>query len=265
MQQRWDFGSQSMLQVFSDQLTDWESNAIVSDFVRAKIRDAVADPEVAASLVPDSYPMGTKRLVLDVGYYDVYNQENVDLVDVRKNPIQRITQTGIETRDAAIDLDVIIFALGFEAFTGALDEAHISNDAGVAPSQLWERGPVTHLGLQARGFPNLFFLTGPGSPSVLANMFVGNVHHVDLVGQLLSHMRTKGLTHVEPRPEAQESWGRIQGEAAESLIRRQLNNYMVKVNDDGSRVYIPFGGGLPAYVDHCRAEVESGYRGFALS
>jgi cation diffusion facilitator CzcD-associated flavoprotein CzcO len=265
MQQRWDFGSQSMLQVFTDQPTDWDANAIVSEFVRDKIRDTVDDPKTRASLVPDSYPMGTKRLILDTGYYEAYNQHNVDLVDLRQNPVRRITPTGVETRDTAVDLDVIIFALGFEAFTGALDDADITNENGVSPSQLWARGPVTRLGLQTRGFPNLFFLTGPGSPSVLANMFVGNVYHVDMVGHLLSHMRSKGLTHVEPRPESQESWTVVQAAAAENLIRRQIDNYMVKVNDDGSRVYIPYAGGLKEYVDHCRTEATSGYPGFAFA
>lgn len=265
MEQRWAFGSQSLLQVFSDQLTDWESNTVVAEFVRDKIRDAVHDPKSRASLVPDAYPMGTKRLILDTGYYEAYNQDNVSLIDVRKDPIRRITRTGIETRDTSVDLDVIIFAMGFEAFTGALDEANLSNDAGVSPSQLWERGPQTYLGVQSHGFPNLFFLTGPGSPSVLANMFLGNVYHVDLVGGLLAHMRAKGLTYVEPRPESQESWTVIQAATAEKLIRRQVDNYMVKVNDDGSRVYIPYAGGLNRYVAHCQDEADAGYPGFAFA
>jgi cation diffusion facilitator CzcD-associated flavoprotein CzcO len=261
MQQRWDFGSQSMLLVFQDQLTDVDSNAHATEFVQNKIRDKIMDPKLRDSLVPE-YALGTKRLILDTGYYEVFNQDNVSLVDVRENPIQGITPSGIQTRDALIELDVIIFAMGFEAFTGALDDANITNDKGISPSQAWDRGPQTYLGLQTRGFPNMFFLTGPGSPSVLANMFVGNVHHVDLVGDLLMHMRDNNHHRVQPSQESQDQWATLQAAAAENLIRRQANNYMVKVNADDSRVYIPYGGGLDQYVTHCEAETASGYRGF---
>ncbi|MET7397203.1 NAD(P)/FAD-dependent oxidoreductase [Dactylosporangium sp. NPDC005572] len=265
MQQRWDFGSQSMLGVFTDQLTDWTANELVSEFVRDKVRDAVRDPRLRSALVPDSYPMGTKRLILDTGYYEVFGQENVELVNLRQDPLRRITAAGVETHDRHVDLDVIIFAIGFEAFTGALDDADLANDAGIAPTSLWQQGPQTYLGLQTHGFPNLFFLSAPGSTSVLANLYAGNSYQVDWIGELLLHMRSNNRVQVQATPEAQERWGGIQAAAAEHLIRRQVNNYMVRVNDDGSRVYIPYGGGLNSYVAHCVAETASGYRGFAFA
>ncbi len=265
MEQRWDFGSQSMLGVFSDQMVDWDSGNLVTEFVKGKIAEQVDDPAVRASVVPDSYPLGTKRLILDTGYYQALNQPNVDLIDLRTDPLARITSTGIETLDRRVDLDVIIFATGFEAFTGALKEAGIEGPDGRSPVDLWDRGPLTHLGLQTHGFPNLFILCGPGSPSVLNNLYIGNTQQMDFIGGMLTRMRDRGETAVQPTAEAQASWTAILAASAESLIRRQINNYMVKVTDDGQRVYIPFGGGLPAYAAYCDRETAEGYPGFTFA
>lgn len=265
LQQRWDFGSQAMLWAFSDQGTNWDTNALVSQFVRDKVRDRVEDPALRASLVPDQYPIGTKRLILDTGYYEVFAQPNVDLVDLRNDPFVRITAEAIETRHRRVEIDVIVFALGFEAFTGALSELGIGGAEGPSPVDLWSRGPETLLGLQTRGFPNLFMITGPGSPSVDANMFVGNAYHIDWVTRLLEFMRRNGHTRVEPSLAAQARWGRIKDQAAESLIRRQIDNYKVKVNPDGTRIYWTFVGGLNTYVEHCEAEARTGYPGFEFA
>jgi cation diffusion facilitator CzcD-associated flavoprotein CzcO len=262
LEERWASGTQALLGVFADQTTNWDANTVASEFVRDKVRRAVRDPTARDALVPGSYPIGTKRLILDTGYYEVFNQDNVELVDVRRNPIEQIIPTGVRTRERDIDLEVMVFALGFEAFTGALDEANITNGDGVSPSQLWSRGPQTYLGIMTRGFPNLFMMTGPGSPSVLANMMVGSVHHGDFITGLLVHMRARDLVSVEPRAEAQDGWVAHSADAAEHLIRRQVNNYMVHVNDDGSRVFIPYTGGFAEYLRRCAVEVGSDYAGF---
>lgn len=264
MQQRWDFGSQAMVGVFTDQGTDWEVNELVSEFVRNKVRESVKDPEVGSSVVPDAYPLGTKRLILDTGYYEVYEQDNVSLVDLRSDPLVRVTPNGIETRHGNVDLDVIIFAIGFEAFTGGLDALNIRNEAGISPSQAWKNGPQTYLGLLSHGFPNLLMITGPGSPSVLTNMFVGSQHHMDFVADLLSHMRRHDHTRVEPTLAAQDDWVAHSAEMAANLIRLQINQYMVHLNDDGSRVFIPYAGGFQRYNETVQQEVSSGFPGFAF-
>ncbi|MFB4308201.1 flavin-containing monooxygenase [Actinomadura sp. GTD37] len=265
LDERWAFGGQPLLALFTDQGTNLEANRIVGDYVRAKVREVVKDPEVADRVVPDAYPIGTRRLCVDTGYYEIFNQDNVTLVDVRSDPIRRITPGGIETKDASHDLDVIVFALGFEAFTGALDQAGVRNAAGELVSDGWQRGPETYLGLMTAGFPNLFLITGPGSPSVLANMNVHNVQHLDFVGDLIEHARERGADRIEPTRRAQSEWTAHAAEVAGPLIRRQVDNYMVHVNkDDGSRVFLPYGGGFHQYVRRCAEVATTGFRGFDM-
>lgn len=188
LRERWARGGHTMNAVFSDQATDIHANTIVADFVRQNVRDIVKDPAKADILTPRAYPIGTRRLCVDTGYYEAFNQSNVDLIDINHDPIERITTTGIRTREHDLQFDLIVFALGFSAFTGALDEANIRNEHGEKPTDLWSRGPRTLLGLMTRGFPNLFVLTGPGSPSVLANMILDNVQHVDFVADMIREM-----------------------------------------------------------------------------
>ena len=188
--------------------------------------DIVRDPAKAELLTPRAYPIGPRRLCVDTGYYEAFNRSNVDLIDVNHDPIERITHDGIRTRDHDLEFDLIVFALGFSAFTGALDEANIRNEFGERPTDRWERGPRTLLGLMTRGFPNLFLLTGPGSPSVLANMILDNVQHVDFVADLLQHMNERGHTRVEPEDKAQDEWTAHVAEAASQPAptqRRELH------------------------------------------
>ena len=264
LEERWAFGGQALLSLFSDQGVDPEVNELVAEFVRGKVRTIVRDPETAEKLVPNSYPIGVRRLCIDTGYYETFNRENVSLVDIKADPIERINRTGIRlTSGTEIELDVIVFALGFEAFTGALDNANIRNEHGLQPSDNWKRGPRTYLGLMTTGFPNLFLITGPGSPSVLANMNLANVHHLDFVGGLIMHMQEHGYQRVEPTEEAQNAWTAHVASVAEPLLRRKVDNYMVHVNrDDGTRVFIPYAGGFGDYVKRCAAVVAEGYQGF---
>lgn len=265
VQQRYDFGTQSLVTVFSDQGVDWDSNTIVSEFVRAKVRDMVAERGLPEHVIPADYPIGTKRLIMDVGYYDALLQDNVTIVDVSGEARLSLTETGVRTATAEYEVDVVIFAVGFEAFHGAIDEAGIRNESGLSPTSFWTEGPATYFGLQTRGFPNLFFMTGPGSPSVLANMFLGSEHHADVITDLIVHMRENGLTLIEPRQDAQDAWGEHAAAAAEPLIRRQIDQYMITVTKAGDRVFIPYVGGFDRYVEQVNEALADGYRGWEFS
>lgn len=262
LERQWQFGGQGMNRVFADQGTSQEVNDFVSDFVRAKIRAIVKDPEVAERLCPNDHPIGSRRLCVDTDYYETFNRDNVTLVDLKKEPIERITERGIRTDVSEYEVDLIIFALGFDAFRGALDRANIRNEKGAAVTDRWDKGPRTMLGLMTLGFPNLFFLTGPGSPSVLSNMVLMNEEHVNWVADLISYMDSRGWDIVEPDPEAEEEWGRIVAEAASTLLRLNVKNYMVKANEDGSRVFMPYVGGMDRYSQICTEIAGRQYEGF---
>lgn len=266
LRERWARGGHTMNAVFTDQGTDIHANTLVADFVRQHVLDTVRDPVKAELLAPRAYPIGTRRLCVDTGYYEAFNQANVDLIDINHDPIERITEKGIQTRDQHLDFDLIVFALGFSAFTGALDEANIRNELGEQPTDRWARGPRTLLGLMTRGFPNLFTLTGPGSPSVLANMILDNVQHVDFVAELLRHMDERGHTRVEPGQQAQDDWTAHVADVASHLLRLNVENYMVHVNkDDGTKVFMPYAAGLDKYVAVCEKVAADGFVAFELS
>lgn len=266
LDERWAYGGHAMNAVFTDQATDLASNTFVSDYVRGKVHELVHDPVTAQKLTPTEYPIGSRRLCVCSGYYESFNRDNVELVDAKADPIVRITPRGIRTASRDIEVDIIVFAIGFDAFTGALDAANITNEHGEHPSSHWSRGPRTYLGLMTTGFPNLFIITGPGSPSVLINFFPANVQHINFVADLLASMKARGHTRVEPEPAAEDEWTAHVATVASKLLRLGVENYMVHVNhDDGSRVFIPYAGGLPAYIDLCDAVVASGYEGFTFS
>lgn len=266
LEARWQLGGQSINATFLDQGRDPAANDLVANFVREKVLEVVKDPDVARKLVPNAYPIGTRRLAVTTDYYETFNRDNVTLVDVRETPIERITPKGILTADGhEYELDLIVFSLGFNAFTGALDNANIRNEEGKQPSDYWKRGPKTYLGLMTRRFPNLFIVTRPGSPSVLANMIVDNVQHIDFIADLVGYMSRHGYSRVEPQDAAQEAWSAHVQEVAPA-IRLAADNYMVHVNaDDGSRVFIPYAGGFNRYVKAVEKVVSDGYTGFDFS
>jgi len=266
LEKHWAYGGHAMNTVFTDQNIDQAANDVVAEFVRSKIRATVSDPAVAEKLIPHEYPIGTRRLGVGTDYYETFNRPNVTLVDIKADPIVRITETGIQTRDNHHDLDLIVFALGFHAFTGALDHAEIRNEHGQRPSDNWTRGPRTCLGLMTTGFPNLFIITGPGSPSVLANMFAANEQHIDFVADCIAYMRERGYTRVEPTEEAQVEWTAHVAEAASSLLRLKVDNYMVHVNaDDQTRVFKPYVGGFNRFADRCDAVRAQDFAGFRFA
>jgi cation diffusion facilitator CzcD-associated flavoprotein CzcO len=264
MERQWAFGGHGMAYVFADIGTHRPSNEIASEFARQKIRERVKDRVLAEKLLPD-YPIGTRRLILEIDYYECFNRANVSLVDMREDPIQEITETGIRTRNDHYDLDLIIFALGFKPFLGAIDAAGVVNEKGQTPREIWARGPRTVFGLMTPGFPNFFHPTNAGSPSVLGPMILGNEFHVDWIADCIEHMTESGCSVVEPTEEGADLWGRKSATVAENMIRRQVDNYMVHVNkDDGSRVFQPWGTGMETYVPEVRRMTEKNYQGFAF-
>jgi cation diffusion facilitator CzcD-associated flavoprotein CzcO len=263
---RWAYGAHAMTSVFTDQGTDLAVNEIVAEYMRDKIRATVSAPSDAERLIPRAYPVGTHRLAVDVGYYETFNNANVDLVSLLENPIERVTRTGIQLREGHVELDLLILATGFQPFVGALYQSHLSGVGEVPMATHWERGPMAYLGLMTNEFPNLFMPTGPGSPSVLANMFAGNEHHVELIVDLIEHMAASGHTRVEAAVEDEQRWKAEMDRLARPLLRYEVNNYMVHVNDDdGSRVFMPYPGGFNRYVETCERVVDEGYRGFEFA
>jgi cation diffusion facilitator CzcD-associated flavoprotein CzcO len=266
LERQWALGGQGMNRVFADQGITQAVNDVVAEFVRSKIRQTVKDPAVAERLCPYDHPIGSRRLCVDTNYYATYNRENVSLINISADPIVGMTETGIQTRDAHYEVDLIVFAIGFEAFRGALDRVDIRNEAGETPTTHWNRGPRTMLGLMTAGFPNLFLLTGPGSPSVLANMVIMNEEHVNWAADLIGYMDQHGFASVEPTPGAQQQWTEEVAAAASKLLRLGVKNYMVHVNpDDGSRVFIPYVGGLDRYLQICREVAANHYQGFSFA
>lgn len=266
MEQQWAYGGQGMNRVFTDQGTDTAVNEVVSNFVRGKIREIVRDPETAEKLCPSDHPIGSRRLCVDTNYYATYNRDNVTLVDIGADPIERITPKGIRTASGKeYGLDLIIFALGFNAFRGAMDAVDIRNEKGETPTGRWNRGPRTFLGLMTEGFPNFFFMTGPGSPSVLSNLVLMNEEHANFVSNLIAYMDEHGYDRAVPSAEAVDGWGETVAAAASKLLRLGVKNYMVHVNeDDGSRVFMPFTGGVNGYLAHVQEIVANGYSGLAF-
>jgi cation diffusion facilitator CzcD-associated flavoprotein CzcO len=238
MEKQYALGGHGMSYVFADIGTSFDANKIASDFVKNKIRQRVKDPALAEKLLP-TYPIGTLRLVLETDYYECFNRDDVTLVDMKEDPIVEITDTGIRTKNNHYEVDTIIFALGFKPFLGAIDSAGVVNEKGATPRQAWARGPRTVFGLMTPGFPNLFHPTNGGSPSVLGPLILGNEFHVDWIVNCFKHMKQSGHTVIEATEEGAEIWGGKCAAVAENLIRRQVNNYMTHVNEDGTAYSYP--------------------------
>ena len=251
---------------FSDLMTNEQTNEVVAEFVRQKIREVVKDPGVAELLTPTDHAYGTKRPPIDTGYYEAYNRDNVTLVDVRSAPITAITPHGLRTADGSeYEFDVIVFATGFDAITGALQKIDIRGTGGQSLAEKWQEGPRTYLGLQVAGFPNMFTITGPGSPSVLTNMPVAIEQHVDWISDCIEHMRAQGMTRIEAKPDAEDGWVDHVNEVASSTLYQQTDSWYVGANIPGKkRVFMPYVGGLIEYRRHCDDAARDGYDGFEL-
>jgi cation diffusion facilitator CzcD-associated flavoprotein CzcO len=250
---------------FTDFFTDREANETAAEFAREKIRAAVRDPVVAEALLPRHHPIGTKRTCVDIGYYETYNRDNVELVDVRSDPIEAITPRGVRTRAAVYEVDSIVFAIGFDAMTGALFEIDIRGAGGLELREKWAAGPRTYLGLATAGFPNLFVVTGPGSPSVLSNMVVSIEQHVDWIADCLAHASARGIDRIEATVAAEDAWVQHVNELAGASLYPLASSWYLGANIPGKpRVFMPYIGGVGTYRQVCDDVAERGYEGFAL-
>jgi cation diffusion facilitator CzcD-associated flavoprotein CzcO/acetyl esterase/lipase len=252
--------------VFADVLSNPAANHECAEFFRHKIRSIVDDPETAADLCPTDHPIGTKRPCLDTNYYATYNLPHVRLVNVRKHPIRQITETGIDTADESFAFDTIVFATGFDAVTGAITAVDIRGRNNVALKDKWANGPQTYLGLGTVGFPNLFLITGPGSPSVLSNMMVSIEQHADWVLDCLGHLDTGGFDVIEPTETAEAGWTQHVNDCADITLYRTANSWYMGANVPGKpRVFLPYCAGVDFYHLSCDEVVARDYLGFRLS
>ncbi len=264
-EERWNEGGAQALAAFSDIAINLQANTYMANFVRSKIAETVHNPEVAKRLMPHDHPIGSKRICVDTEYYETYNRENVSLVDVRTSPIEEITPTGLRTNDATYELDAIVFATGFDAMTGALFKIDIRGKHGEALKEKWAIGPRTYLGIMTAGFPNLFMITGPGSPSVLSNMPVSIEQHVEWITGCLHYMQEHNFDRIEPHVEAEDAWVAHVNEVANLTLYPLANSWYLGANIPGKpRIFMPYVGGVGNYRMKCQEIAEKGYEGFAL-
>ncbi len=254
---------------FRDILVDPKANETISEFMAEKIRQRVSDPEIAEKLIPRNHGFGTRRVPLETGYYEVYNQDNVLLVDIRETPIQEVTAQGIRTSDADYEFDIIIFATGFDAVTGAFDRIEFRGTEGQRLKDKWAHGPRTLLGLQTRGFPNLLTLVGPHNAATFCNIPRCIEQNVEWVTDLIRYMQDKGFSRVEPEAEAEEAWTAHVFETAAGMLFSQVDSWFMGVNSNvpgkQQRTFLLYAGGAPAYRERCDQVASSGYQGFQLS
>jgi cation diffusion facilitator CzcD-associated flavoprotein CzcO len=264
----WEKGGLQFRTTFRDLTVDKAANDTAAEFLKQKIRDTVADPVTAEKLADIDHPYAAKRPPIDTNYFEAFNRENVSLVDVRSDPIEAITPTGVRlTSGAEHSLDIIVFATGFDAMTGPLLALNIQGRDALPLAKAWEAGPLNYLGLQVAGFPNLFTITGPGSPSVLCNMPVPIEQHCEWISDCIAHMRDHKLERIEAEPEACERWVEHVNVAANATLLPFANHsWYLGANVPGKpRVFMPYAGGMARYRQHCADIAAKGYEGFKLS
>ncbi|WP_083731324.1 MULTISPECIES: NAD(P)/FAD-dependent oxidoreductase [Protofrankia] len=250
---------------YHDILLDERANQTAADFIREKIAQAVRDPETREKLTPRGFPFGTKRPSVDSGYFETFNRDNVELVDISEHPVERFTETGLRTAAGHHELDILVFATGFDALTGALLRPEIIGRGGQTLRQKWAAGPVTHLGLGTAGFPNMFIICGPGSPSLLSNVLLSTEEHVDWIAGLLGYLREHGLAEAEATPEAERKWvEHVNARAQETLYPRARSYYNGDEIPGKPRVFMPYSGGVRGYRRILQRVVAGGYDGFML-
>ncbi len=264
-QAAWREGGIRLLFCVSDTIVSKPANDTLVGFLHERIREIVKDSEVAERLLPKSHPLGTKRMCVDTDYYATFNRNNVTLVDLRATPIVGATRGGLRTNAAEFTLDSLVFATGFDAMTGALLAIDIRGRNGRRLADEWSNGPRTYLGVSAAGFPNLFMITGPGSPSVISNMVVSIEQHVEFIADLIGSMRAQGATTVEAQASAQEAWVAHVGAVAQGTLFPQADSWYMGANIPGKpRVFLPYVGGVGPYRKKCEEVAAAGYEGFDL-
>ena len=266
-EEAWDEGLLTgLMSTFSDIQLDEEANHEVAEFIRDRIRNTVQDQQTADDLTPKAYPYATKRPCIDTNYYETYNRENVSLVNLRRTPIETITETGIETSDGAREFDAIVYATGFDAMTGPLLRVDIRGRGGKRLVDAWIDGPRSYLGIAIHGFPNLFTITGPSSPSVLSNMLVSIEQHVDWVSDCIGWMNENGKTAIEPSDEAERDWAEHTAHLAGMTLFPQADSWYMGANVPGKpRMFLAYVGGVGAYRLICDQIAATGYHGFDVN
>ncbi len=265
-EEKWAEGGARWLRTtFGDIVTDRDANTAAAEFVREKIRTTVQDPEVAARLTPQGYPLGAKRICVDTGFWKTFNNDHVALVDVREDPLERIEPGGLRLRSGRlVEVDDLVFATGFDAMTGAASRMELRGRSGRLLSEAWAEGPRTYLGLAVSGFPGLFLLNGPGSPSVLSNMVLTSEQQVDWLADALTAGRSRGVAALEATEQAEQEWAEHCAALSTGSFLHEVDSWYVGANIPGKpRVLLPYVGGLPRYGEQLRAVAEDGYRGFA--
>ena len=258
-------GAISFLYTYTDLLVNKEANETAGEFVRQKIRHIVKDPLTAETLCPTDHYIGTKRLCVDTGYFETYNRSNVQLVNIKKSPIKEIESTGVKTQDKTYALDAIIFATGFDAMTGALFDIDIRGKEGVALKEKWADGPATYLGLMTASFPNMFIVTGPGSPSVKTNMVCAIEQHVDWITDCIQHLHEHHYQEIEADAAAQAHWTQHVSEVGDSTLYPLAESWYLGANIPGKpRVFTPYVAGLDVYRKKCDEVAAQNYAGFVI-
>lgn len=266
-QERYDRGGFGLwIGNYDDILDTREANDPVSEWMREKIQGRVDDPVMAEKLTPRNHGFGTKRVPLENGYYEIFNRDNVALVDVQKAPIEEITSTGVRAKDGDYEFDALVFATGFDAMTGPYNKIDIRGRDGQLLRDKWAEGPRTYLGIMSAGYPNLFAITGPQSPSVLTNMPVAIEQHVEWISRAIQHMLDNGLDTVEPTREAEDEWVDHSQEVAYATLLPQSATWYMGANIPGKpQVFLPYLGGLGPYRQKCDEVAENDYEGFAFA
>ncbi|MEM7425461.1 MAG: NAD(P)/FAD-dependent oxidoreductase [Pseudomonadota bacterium] len=260
----WDVGGLRFRGTFRDLLLSQPANDTAADFIKSKIRSIVDDPETAEKLASIDHPYAAKRPPIDTSYFETFNRDNVALVDVRAQPIQKITKTGLQTSAGHHELDIIVFATGYDAMTGTLLAMDIRGREGLRLSEAWHEGPKTYLGLTVPAFPNMFTVTGPGSPSVLTNMPVAIEQHVEWIRDCIGHTEAEGIAEFEASEDAALQWVSHVNDAANATLLPQAgHSWYLGANIPGKpRIFMPYAGGMVRYRNICNQVAEDGYRGF---
>lgn len=264
-EKRWQLGGVLYSKTFPDQTTDPAANEAAREFYEEKVRAVIEDPAVADLLIPTDHPIGTKRICTDSNYFQTFNQPNVTLVSVRATPIESVDSSGINTTDQHYDLDMIVLATGFDALTGALAKIDIVGRDGATLRDRWAHGPRSYLGLGIDGFPNLFVISGPGAPAVLANMVLHAEAQVNWIADAIEYLDARGYAAIEAGAEVVDSWGAECARLAEATLFTKANSWYMGANVPGKpRGFMLFIGGFATYNQICAEVAEAGYKGFEL-
>ena len=266
LEEQWNKGGLLMWNVFSDLMISREANETAAEFVRDKIRATVKDQAVAELLCPKSHPMGAKRLCVDSNYYETFNRDNVDLIDISQQPVERISENGLMQGGREHSFDAIVFATGFDAMTGTLLRMDIRGRGGETLQEKWRHGPVSYLGLAMAGFPNLFTITGPGSPSVMSHVLMSLELHVDWITNCLVHMRDEGVDVIEANESDETRWTDHVNDVAAGTFYVEADSWYMGANVEGKpRGFMPYIGGAGKYREICTDVAAHNYKGFRFS